>query len=323
METVNRKVVLFWLSIVVLTLGLGRVLWWQKRGAFNIVIVYNAFINTKRADWLSVISLQVEGLISNGLAARANEIYVCVSTEFANETDSTTAANLYTVKRLLDLRMPKARVMATMMNRYEYPGIKHAWDISRRLTPSAARNTIVLYFHTKGMFNSKTKLAYTYNGQVAYKDDIERRVFAAVIDNWNYVLEKFGKHLELNKAGYGASKEGFIWLNFWFARASYLQTLVVPVISDNRYYYEYWLGRLDRAAIWPALWSMEFPETHKSMNISKVEQGSDIEVGYFGSSSKDCLSLCKPGLPIGTNFSKHSIWKYCRPSWRDNFNGLK
>lgn len=320
----GRRVVLFWVSVGILAVLFGRVLWKRARDKIEVIIVYNTFINLKRADWLSVISLQVEGLISNGLAARAKEIYVCVSTEFTNETDFTAAANLHAVKRLFDQRIPKARIMATMMNRYEYPGIKQAWDVGKRIThPEAARNTVVLYFHSKGMFNSKTKLAYVYDGKPAYKEEIERRLFATVIDNWSYVLEKMVQHPELNKAGYAASPDGFIWLNFWFARASYLQTLVAPVISDNRWYYEDWLGRLDVDAKWPTLWSIEFPETHKSFQHGTVEQGSDLEVVYFGSSARDCLSLCKPSLPIGTNFTSISVWKFCRPSWRDNFNGLK
>lgn len=324
MMEAGRRVALFWLGVTITAVLLGRVLWTRTRDRIEIIIVYNTFINLKRADWLSVISLQMEGLISNGLAARAKEIYVCVSTEFTNESDSAAAANLHTVKRLFDQRIPKARIMATMMNRYEYPGIKQAWDVGKRIThPIAARNTVVLYFHSKGMFNSKTKLAYVYDGKPAYKDEIERRLFATVIDNWNYVLEKMALHPELNKAGYAASPDGYIWLNFWFARASYLQTLVTPVISDNRYYYEDWLARLDVDAKWPALWSIEFPETHKSIRHGKVEQGSELENGYFGSNARDCLTLCKPRLPIGTNFTKNSIWKFCRPSWRDNFNGLK
>jgi len=326
MKCVARHEIYLYVALVfILGTIIGRTLLGLTSGLPAIIIVYNAFINTKRRDWLSVIALQIDGLVTNGVAVKAKDIYVCISTEFANETDLATAGNLLLVQELLAKWIPKAKIQASMMNRYEYPGIRRVWDVSRRLDDVTARNTVILYFHSKGMFNSKsTNLVYTFNGKPAYKDEIERRLFSSVIDNWGYVLDQFQKIKTLNKAGYAASPEGWIWLNFWFARASYIQKLVPPIISDNRYYYEDWLVRFDKNVGWPRVWSMEFPETHKSISNSdgKVEQGSDLEVGYFGSSSADCLSLCKPRLPLGINFTKQSLWKFCKPSWKDNFNVL-
>ena len=320
----RNEVVLY--VVIVFTLGaiIGRTLLGLASESPSLIIVYNAFINTKRQDWLSVIALQIDGLVSNGIAFKAKDIYVCISTEFANETDHASAGNLLLVQELLNERIPKAKLLATMMNRYEYPGIRRVWDVSRRLDDTTARNTVILYFHSKGMFNSKsTNLVYTFNGKPAYKDEIERRLFSSVIDNWRHVLAQFRQVKMLNKAGYAASPEGWIWLNFWFARASYIQKLVPPIISDNRYYYEDWLVRFDKDGKWPRLWSMEFPETHKSISNAdgKIEQGSGLEEGSFASSSADCLSLCKPRLPVGLNFTKHSLWKFCRPTWKDNFWG--
>lgn len=36
---------------------------------------------------------------------------------------------------------------------------------------------------------------------------------------------------------------GYIWYNFWYATGKYLSNCEEPVLTDNRYYYEEWLGR--------------------------------------------------------------------------------
>ena len=46
------------------------------------------------------------------------------------------------------------------------------------------------------------------------------------------------------------------------------------------------LVRFDKDCKWLRLWSMEFPETHERIRNAD----SDLEVGYFGSSSADFLS---------------------------------
>jgi len=268
----------------------------------DVQIVYNAFINLKRNDWLDVITLQLQGIVSNGLADHASQIYVCLSTEYANETDVGTALVLRTAVDQVIKIIPKARVEATILNRFEYPGIRRVWDISNKLSEGEAKETVLLYFHSKGMFNTKEK---------GSRDKIERLLSSTVIDAWTTVLHRFAEIPTLNKAGYAASEQGFIWLNFWFARASYLQMLVNPVITDNRYYYEDWLGRVDKKKLWPKLWQIEFPLAHTSENSSAGLE-SPNELGDFSGGAKDCLSLCKPNLPIGTHFTSKTVWR-CKP----------
>lgn len=277
----------------------------------DIQIVYNTFINRKREDWLSVIGLQMEGLIANGLASRASQIYICISSESTDETNAEVGKLLKAAVNFIKTIIPKARIIATMMNRYEYPGIRKVWEIGQSLDEAALNKTLILYFHSKGMFNTKD--------QSTSRDPIERRLFTTVIDRWEYIEAKFNELPFLNKAGYGASPEGFIWLNFWFARASYIRTLVCPIISRNRYYYEDWLARIDRKHLWPRVMSMDFPESNKeNASTAILEQNTGLEEGALTGTSADCMSMCKFSVPLGHNFTKHSVWK-CRPMWLDRY----
>ena len=84
--------------------------------------------DTNCHDWLSVIALQIDGMVSNGIAFKAKDIFVCISTEFAKESDRATVGNLLLAQELL-IEIPKAKLLATMVNHYEYLGIIRVRDV--------------------------------------------------------------------------------------------------------------------------------------------------------------------------------------------------
>jgi len=259
----------------------------KEEDRFDVQIVYSTFVNLKRPDWLHVISLQLNNLVSNGLAQRASQIYVCISTEMANSSSMETAKVLRRAQQHITNILPNARIEATLANKYEFPGIRKVWDLSQRLSGREARETIFLYFHSKGMFNSPDKSSS--------RDFHERMLFRTVIDPWKSILPRFVQHETLNKAGYAASSAGFIWYNFWWVRASYAQNLVCPIVSKRRHYYEVWLALLDsNLKHWPKMHAINFEIANQE--LANFTRARDLVVGAGPS---DCLSLCKDGVPLG------------------------
>eukprot|EP01038_Epipyxis_sp_PR26KG_P003967 gene3967-5687_t len=129
-----------------------------------------------------------------------------------------------------------------MDNLYEYPGIRKLWNIGQ----SNDDKTIILYFHSKGMTSGNLNET---------QDRWGRELSITVIDAWRDVLNEFQKYPHLNKAGYACSRAQWVWYNFMWVRASYLHTIVNPVISQRRHYYEDWIAR---KTPWPKIDNIVF-----------------------------------------------------------------
>ena len=260
----------------------------KNHTTFDIQIVYNAFINDKRDNWMVLIANQLKSLKSTGLAGAATQVYVCLSTHGANETNMHVASQVSMAAKMIRSIIPSARIEATIANEFEYPGISRVWKIGQQTDAHVANDTVVLYFHSKGMFNGPEKDTTVV--------PMERLLFHTVIKNWRDILIRF-QDRRLNKAGFAAAKSGCMWYNFWWARISYIQNLVPPIKTSQRYYYEDWLSRIDPLFLWPKLWSLNFE--------TKEERG-------IASGHSDCLSLLKPNLPIGVYFSPDAVIRETR-----------
>lgn len=258
----------------------------------KIIVVYNAFINTARPNWIDLIRVQLENIVENGLASRANQVFVALSTNIASETNAKVASDVkYAVQTVREI-IPKAYIEITLENRYEYAGIRLAWDIGQRVSDKDLNNTIILYFHSKGM-------VYTWGETLGYQTvrvAMELRLFKAVINPWRRIISRFEQSPVINKAGYAASPKGYLWYNFWWARASYIRNLVPPHIFnqtyDDRYYYEGWLCLVDDYKLWPTVHSISFP--------IPLKRGRP-------SGANDTLSLCRPDLPLGATFTPQTM----------------
>lgn len=116
-------------------------------------------------------------------------------------------------------------------NNHEYFGIHKVWELSMaHPEPTHA----VLYFHIKSITR--------YNG--VDRDIIEDVTFN-VIRNWKHVMWVFSHFLSVEKVGLSTPAGGWLWHNFWWARASYLIRVTEPIITEDRYYYESWLGEAE------------------------------------------------------------------------------
>jgi hypothetical protein len=111
---------------------------------------------------------------------------------------------------------------------------------------------------------------------------------STVINPWKTVVEKFSEHEQINKAGWMASRAGWVWFNFFWVRASYLKRVVCPtVVSSDRYYYESWLGRLSTNGTYCPL----APDTYKGV--------------FLG--AHDSLTLCLENARIGEAFDPNEF----------------
>jgi len=82
-----------------------------------------------------------------------------------------------------------------------------------------------------------------FNGDEKSRIPIEIVLFRNVIDRWKEVINIF-KNKNINKVTFGCSKErnNWGWYNFYWVRGSYLKKCEKPIITDNRFYYEEYLG---------------------------------------------------------------------------------
>lgn len=243
---------------------------------FYIDIVYFVYVYQQRVHWLDLVRQQLDEFNCNGLSQRARKIYISISIDRASETSKEAAALVnMTLNAARDIQ-PKAVFDVTLENRFEYPGIRKVWDIAQHAESEAeAHKTIILYMHSKGMFN-----IYLANFHAA-RVPLEIKLFHSTFDRWHEVLEMYHKYPQLSKVGCFPSVDGNIWFNMFYVRASYVRRLVPPTIAKDRYYYEHWLKFIDNDRFWPRVDHIEFAE-HDVRRPSTTNSGC-----------ADCWSTCQ------------------------------
>ncbi|WP_367866892.1 hypothetical protein [Pedobacter sp. WC2423] len=192
----------------------------------NIKIIYYAYID-RNSNWQEIISGQLKQLRCYGILDEA-DLYVHITDVKGIFND---------VVGIIKNICKHAYILKSNQNHFEYYGIKLAYDLSGQYPEST-----IIYLHTKGM---------SYHGQSRATADIA--LLTGTFDNWRKNLEVF-KDNSINKIGLfpaledmeskwlAGSRGGWIWYNFWYARASYILTCEVPEIKTHRWYFEDWLG---------------------------------------------------------------------------------
>ena len=251
----------------------------------KIHIVYFAYLDTKGKNWANshpqkLMIQQLNDLKAFGLVERATTINIVFTYPKQNDTnivaENRADETVTTIKEIL----PSAQIHRSGGNRHEYPGIRLVWDIATG-TPEADRtNTLILYFHAKGITHNPNS-----GGE---RIPINQTLTDTVIKPWKDIIERFKRDPSVNKAGYAASGDGFLWYNFWWARASYIAGCEIPIITERRHYYEDWLAKL------------------------KDEHPTGPEPGKL-SGPGDCLSLCAggPNAPLGIGMG--TFMEKCTP----------
>lgn len=225
----------------------------QPPPRFHINIVYFANLFVNPTHGILLIDKQMKDLVSTGLLDVATlHIVLSVPVRF----------NPTIKEKVYQTFLPSHNVIFHINNEdcHEYPGIQlvHALAFS-----NGSPNHYILYFHSKGITR--------FRGQ---RDIIERNLHKTVIAPWRHVLEIFETHSTIDKIGSTASDTGFIWWNYWWARASYLIHVEIPIKTERRHYYEDWLSRFLK----------------------------DPDKNTYQQTHKNCWSLSAPRKHVGTSY---------------------
>jgi hypothetical protein len=184
----------------------------------KIKIVYFAYL--KPGFWEPIFLEQLLQLKNCGLYDLADNVYISLS---CNNDD------LKRAKQLIWAKFKKVQIINLFSdNLYEYPGIKAVYDIS------LGEDSVILYFHTKGMTSGEKN-----NGN----HTLRKILFKNVIENFNLYLDEFKKNDTLDVGTILPSEFGFAWYNFFWVRSGYVQKYCIPPeFTSHRYYWERWLG---------------------------------------------------------------------------------
>ena len=116
-------------------------------------------------------------------------------------------------------------------NHKEYEGVNKVWEIAK-----LNKNDLIIYLHAKGISYMQNKLFYI-------RQPLEKFIFKCLIGNWKKNIELINRFNSIEKLGILSGGNGWLWFNFWIAKASYISELEKPIKRNRACYYEDWLGR--------------------------------------------------------------------------------
>jgi len=183
----------------------------------KIKIVY--FIYLRPNKWEIIAKEQLDLLKKSKLYDLSSEIYVSVITE-GNEFDK--------FEKFIHQNYPKLKIKDVFKeNLYEYVGFKTIYEISDD-------DSIVLYFHSKGIFSGEKN---------SNNNRIRKMLFNTVIEDYEKYINEFKKNKELDIGTILPHHRGFAFYNFFWIRGDYVKKyLKKPVVNDNRFIWEEWIG---------------------------------------------------------------------------------
>jgi hypothetical protein len=132
------------------------------------------------------------------------------------------------IEELMDPKIDFTLELETV-NRFEYPGIKKVYELG-----CANKDDIILYLHSKQLGHSNV----LSNG----RGQVEMICLQNTIKRWKDILTVFDLDKRVEKVCLFPSTTGFSWINFFWTRGSYVARCSDPIITQDRYYYERWLG---------------------------------------------------------------------------------
>jgi|GEM_PF-4379978 len=119
---------------------------------------------------------------------------------------------------------------------FEYHALHLLWEMAQE---SGADQTLFVYFHGKGASHK-----FEPNG----RNPREKFLTQIIIENWKLNYLNLILFPGIQKLGFMAGGNGWLWYNFWWARGSFIRMLEPPIMTDRRHYYEDWLGRCSLGA---------------------------------------------------------------------------
>lgn len=206
-------------------------------------IVYYVYINPNK-DWRRLVLEQIDD-VKNTHVLDVADLYIVVS-----NPDNVKDVDGFFEK----LKGIYKEIKFYAENKFEYWGLLCVWHLAQE----NANYKYLAYFHTKGM---------THPDQQRVK--IEEVLTNTTFQPWQSLVRIFQTNQQVNKIGLFPARKlnaqgniirgGWIWYNFWWARAEYIRSLEPPKINPkHRYYYEEWLSYpvVDSSAKYYDNWSI-------------------------------------------------------------------
>ena len=187
----------------------------------KINIVYFCWCNIKK-NYINIIFGQLQDIINSNILD-ISKIYIECCCEDINRIND--------IEKLFQDKLKKYEYELKFHreNRYEYYGIKKLYDLAI-LEPEK----YFIYFHSKGMFN--------YNN-IDNRHIYEKTLTKGTFNNYKEIIKLFDNNYNIVKAALfpaNEHKKEFCWFNFYWAKGIYLITCENPIVTNNRYYYEFW-----------------------------------------------------------------------------------
>lgn len=229
-------------------------------------------MNRNRKLWYELIQTQLSDLDSTELPQHAIQIHVTISIHQVDEFDADDTEIVNKCVALVQSPLPRAVISLTLRNLWEYPGIRTVWDLAQQIPSDELNHSAILYFHSKGMSYDTSEV----------RNPIEIELFETIIRPWKSIISILHNQTSINKVCWLKSHCGWCWVNFWIARASYVEKLVCPIVrgsaESERYYYESWLSLVNENAIsWP--------------KVNKIDFGDGLHEHGVCSGHDDCWPL--------------------------------
>ena len=189
----------------------------------DIVYFANLYTNSKG---VSLVELQISDLLATGILQKVLHCALHLILSIPPNDVTTTLCHINSI--IPEDLKPKIHIIWTPDDCHEYPGISKSFELA-----TTNDNHYILYFHSKGITR--------FDG--VSRDGNELRLHQVVIADWEWVLFIFRNFTNIDKIGITASEFGWMWYNFWWARATYLSNNEMPLKTERRHYYEDWLAR--------------------------------------------------------------------------------
>jgi hypothetical protein len=210
----------------------------------DIFIIYYAFINPIN-HWKDIIIGQLNDIKDSGIILNTSHNINLEIIFSSDSMDNINDAIAITNDFFKDIAFNKYNIIIINDNLYEYPGISHLYKKGVE-NPDA----LLMYFHTKGMS--------FHNNAGRINDEIKLTRYTLFY--WEKIINIFNDKEHINKITLACSEEGWGWFNFFWVRGSYLKNCDEPIITDNRYYYESWLGRAKKNGSYTDCYNLLTPD---------------------------------------------------------------
>lgn len=136
-------------------------------------------------------------------------------------------------KTFFEAFLPGVEFRWTTENGYEYGGMRMVYDVGRRIKKENLKDTLVMYFHSKGLTRPPEYAGTARTG-------VETHLMDAVVCRWREHVKCF-KYLPSVEALAYTCHPRVLWFNFWCVRASHVVRLPEPVrLPLRKYHWEMW-----------------------------------------------------------------------------------